>query len=482
MMIKKTERPYWDLDTVRETLDGLAKLRTRSADWEDNDYRKEYVKDRTFMLGEGLRPFYLAALRYPDLFKKRLFIKREFLLRDTERFFKLIKAKKGFYATPYVPYVKGNRQNTDFAAFVLEFCSLAYDFWQDDVKSAQRVLALSKELAQKAYRFLLKEGNQVDDENGCRWSGTEPLKRTARGRQEEPHTDTFFTSLVVLALHSTVGHAVLSLGPDEQEAVRGIIRRAGKWIAERSDGRMLTGNESRTLKHLCYTTWGLRALIETMKLQEKSVRKIIPHLANAYINSIKELIHHEGQDYWYPAGWLKIYKDSTNTATEHKERTDVGGLMLTLISLRDLVDLDARYGKLLAETNYNVIVDFVIQSVKSLRDPRKKTWFITGLNLSLNSYLVEAFLMATWRGKDFDQSVQVAAYMVKAAVIKSFEDEEILNILQDRFYRHILSLASKSTTKGQEISQPAIVSKTSDQKIEGKLQASSTSRKSSVRK
>jgi hypothetical protein len=432
------EKLTFYLQLVEEILDGLVKIRMDLGDWIDNESEKQKQQTQSFKIAECLRPFYLAALAYPDLFRKRLPIRRDVLLKDTERLFNLID-DNGFFPGPYSSLPEYKDQHTDFAAFALEFCSLVYDFWADEPKNGHHLVERSKSLARKSLDFLLDGSKHQNDEKGCRWGGTDQYFRVSN--TEELHTDTYFTSVVVIALNSTYEQLVLSLSKAEREDVRNTIGRARKWIADRFDGTFLTGDEGKTRKQLCYMTWGLRALVESYKLQPPAYQKLLPQIANNYLDEIRSrLTKSKSGDYWVKVERLPVLSGPAAIFTDYKERTDVAGILLTLTSLRSLSHLE-RF--LLEKMDYQILFEQVVNSVMKVREHETRLWLNSGTIMTINSYLVEAFLMADQRSKEFDRKIEVPGYLVRDAVRETFEEDAVLSNLQVAVYERLLSLVAE---------------------------------------
>jgi hypothetical protein len=421
------ESPY--LELAKEILTGLDKVRRDAGAWIDSESEELERETQAFKVAECLRPFYLAAHHLPNS-KEIIPLPIDILSKDTEAFFRIVK-RDGFFPSPYSPIPGATDQYIDFASFVLEFCALAYDFWQGETPRG-RLVASAKELAQTALAFLLKPEHRLSDEEGCRWGGTSKFSRFRK--TNEIYTDCYFTSNVILALHNTLEHPVLGLPLNEQDEIRNIIRQAGKWIAHRFDGQFITGDEGKTNRALLHSTWGLRALAETYHTQEPSTRKIVPSLCNAYLDVLQARLESEGLS--LQQEYLTILSEDVDAPLYYEDRSALGGILITLALLRDLTDIE----RLLEELSYNLKLEQVLNSIMMLRNPATGLWYRQGLILSIHSYLTEAFLLLHRRGKGLGRKIEISGHMVRTAVREIFSDETILAGLQEAIYQRLLRI------------------------------------------
>ncbi len=392
--------------------------------WIDSESEEQGRETQAFKLGECLRPFYQAAHEVPDAFGTPI-LARRILFRDTQSFFKLVE-RDGFFPSPYSPIPESGDQYTDFAAFVLEFCGLVNTFWRRQ-SSVSPLPSRSKTLAKKALNFLMHHDHCLEDEKNCRWGGTNKYARVKKSR--ELYTSTYFTSMVVIALTNAIKSEALNLPISKQEEVRKRIRKAGNWIVERFDGQALTGDELKTDRKTLYTTWGLRALSESYSLQDTLVRKRIPAIANAYLDSLGSI-----PQFGLEQDYVTILSAAVDVPLYYEDRSGLAGVLLTLGSLQRVPQLEA----LLIETPYSLIVEKVFNSVLSLRDPTTSLWYKQQLILSINSYLASAFLALDRSGKGLNNTVEISGFMIRRAIQETLSDEAIIAALQQTVYEKLL--------------------------------------------
>ncbi len=423
--MKNHDTPYQMI--VQEVLGSLAKVRMNAGVWQDSE-SEETKETQVFKYGECLRPFYLAARDEPQVFRPAP-LAAETLLGDTLYVLKGVK-RDGFFPSPYSQIPGGTDQYTDFAAFMLEFCTLVNDFWKAEPRQRRAVLAISEEVAQNAFEFLTKPEHMLSDEAGCRWGGTNKYGRVKKA--SEFFTDTYFTSVVLLSLHRTLEHSLLGLPPARQDQVRQLIRQAGKWIASRFDGKFLTGDEKKTNRRLVHTTWGLRALAETYHTQEPGTRQLLPTIAEAYIGTLRDLLAVE--TFTPEQEYLTILSDETDAPLYYEDRSGLGGILLALAGLRGLPDLE----KLLEGVGYSTMSERVFAALLSLRNASVGLWYDRGLILSIHSYIVEAMLILNRRGTAFGKKLEVSGHMIRGAVRETFSDEVVLASLEQAVYQRLL--------------------------------------------
>src|ERR1043166_4427285 len=116
-------------------------------------------------------------------------------------------------------------------------------------------------------------------------------------------------------------------------------------MVPRPKQNLLTGDEKHNNTSLLYTTWGLRALMETFDTQEEAIRKAVPSIVTAYVRAVTEKVEREnvtvGQEYLY------VLSPTVEERLAYEDRSDWGGIFLTLLSLRTRSEFEG----LLEETN-----------------------------------------------------------------------------------------------------------------------------------
>lgn len=439
--------------------------------WLDSESEEQARETQVFKIGECLRPFYLAAQKAPNQFDEPL-LPREILFKDTDFFLKQV-SKTGFFPSPYSPIPGSIDQYTDFAAFVLSFCGLAHEFWRDGSARGKRIVELSTAMAEKALEFLLRQENCLIDESGCRWGGTNKYRRVRK--TQEIYTDTYFTSVIVLALHEAIDNPALNLSASRKEEIRNRIRQAGKWIADRFDGQFIAGDENKANRKLLYTTWGLRALVDTHQTQDKISKKLLQAVANAYIDVLRER-----KEFTYEQEYLTILSEEVDQPLYYEDRSGLGGILLTLTSLRDVSDLE----HLLEDSSYSRLFERVFNSVMSLRNPGTGLWYNQQFILSIHSYLTEAFLTLEERSKGFGSKLEVSGYILRAAVKETLTDETIINSLQQAVYDRLLRLV-EAAEQGRTIEEEMgnlLSTKSGKETLRGKRSTSKRSRSQSNRR
>ena len=351
-----------NLQIVESILQGLSNVRLGKKGWVDSEVEILEVESLVFKKSESIRPFLLAFESYPDQFDHLTF-DNEFLLKDIDDIFKNVR-KSGFYPSPYSPIPEVDDQFTDFAAFLLDFSDLVYKFSEN-----RKIPSLSKQaqsIAQKAFNFLTDPKNFSSTDKTCCWAGTNQYFRETKVK--EYYTDTYFTSVVIIALHRVLERPVLNLSENERNKIRGIIRNAGRWITARESEGLLAGDEKRTLKKIIYSTWGIRALVETYDTQDTEVRNKTHSLVTRYIREVEGKFTEEGvslgQEYF------TILSPTVDQPLYYEDRSDWGGIFLTLISLRKVPDIEL----IVEETNYKQLVEAVYNGILSIRNPSTKLW------------------------------------------------------------------------------------------------------------
>lgn len=434
-----------NIQIVRSILNNLAKVRTQKKGWIDSEQETVERETLAFKIGESLRCFLIARALSPENFSN-LPLDKDTLHSDIRQVFTAVK-NYGFFPSPYSPIPGVNDQYTDFAAFCLEFSDLVYDY---SITSKQRQLqTLARATAKKALSFLTNPKHFRNDDEGCRWAGTVMFERTKKRKLVEYFTDVYFTSVVILALRKTLEHPVLALTEREKEKIRNLIRNSGKWLISRSEAGLLTGDEKRSMKKLIYSTWGVRALVETYDTQNEVVRRNILPVAGAYLRAIDEKIEQDsvavGQEYLY------ILSPSVDEPLHYEDRSDWGGIFLTLISLRTLPDAE----DLLEKLNYKHILDAVYNGILLLRDPVVKLWYRDYFILSIHSYLTEGFILYDKHAKDFGVELSITAGMLRKALKETLSDDFVFSTLHQVAYQQLLKSIqqikqSKAIEKGLE--------------------------------
>jgi hypothetical protein len=444
--LKERLSPY--LELVENVLSGLAKVRMDAGAWIDSESEEQARETQVFKIGECLRPFYLAAHEVPEYFANPL-LPRDLLLKDTESVLKQL-AKIGFFPSPYSPIPGSLDQYTDFAAFVLDFCGLTFEFWKETTAAGKRVAEASQAIAEKAVEFLLSPDNCLVDDNGCRWGGTKKFRR--RKRTEELYTDTYFTSVVILGLNKAVDNPSFNLSAPQKEQIRTRVHQGVQWISERFDGKLITGDEGKANRKLLYTTWGLRALVESSNGQAKHVNKrLLEAITNAYLDALREPTQLTQQQ-----EYLTVLSEEVDPPMYYEDRSGLGGILLTLASLGDVPDLE----HLLDKAAYPRLLERVFNAVLAHRNPGTGLWYNNQLILSIHSYLTEAFLLLHRRGDGFGGRLDVSGYMVRAAVKETLMDDTVISGLQQAVYDRLLRLL-EAADQGQRIEQElAVPSKT----------------------
>jgi hypothetical protein len=428
--MKSEPSPY--LGIIENILSGLAKVRMDSNGWLDSESEEQGKESQVFKIAESLRPFYLTSKFVPQHFE-HLALPRDLLIRDSEFVLRQV-AKEGFFPSPYSP-IPGSRgsldQYTDFAAFMLEFCALTHEFWNRQTGTvAKRIAALSKSLGEKAIDFLTSADNCLVDDHGCRWGGTKKFKR--KKRTVELYTDTYFTSLVVLALNKALTYDFLELPQATKDLMEERVDQGVRWIADRFDGKFITGDEQKVNRKLLYTTWGLKALLDTYNNPHKPVKKgLLEAITNVYIEALRDPKSPTQQQ-----EYLTVLSDEVDPPLYYEDRSGLGGIILTVASLSDVPDLE----HLLDETGYTRLVERILNTILGQRDASSGLWYNNQLILSIHSYLVEALLLLHRRGDGFSSRLQITGYMVRTALKETFMDDSMITILQQAIYERLLGL------------------------------------------
>jgi hypothetical protein len=417
---------------VETILKSLAESRVSRGGWYDSEEEVTAVESLAFKIGESIKPFLLARMHDPEYFAS-IPLNKDVLDADIIKVLNSVK-KKGFYPSPYSQIPDVDDQYTDFAAFCLEFSDLVYEYAEQS--HLIKLSRLAQSVAKQSLSFLIDQKNYFSDIKGCRWAGTSAYLREKKVK--EYYTDVYFTSVVIIAFRKVLERPVLTLNEREKDKLRGLIRNGGRWIVGRAtDDNLLTGDERKSVKKLIYTTWGLRALVETNDTQEEMVRSQINPIITAYLREIDGKLDRDsvslGQEY------LTILSPTVNEPLYYEDRSDWGGILLTLISLRQLPAVDA----LLETTNYKILLDTVYNGLLVLRNPNSKLWYKDKFILSIHSYLIEAFLSYEKFSKDFGVEIGITSVMLRQAIKEALLDESLISALQHSVYSRLSGLSKK---------------------------------------
>lgn len=420
---------------IHSLLKALAETRIERGGWFDSEEEEVEQESLVFKIAESIKPFLFAfhfnKSDYP------IFLEEKILNEDIKKV--LIKVQKiGFYPSPYSPIPDVDDQYMDFAAFMLEFCDLVYDYAKD--KNNQLLVELSKTIAKKAYSFITKVEHFLTDDQGSRWAGTNLFSR--KRRIVEYYTDTYFTSIVIIALRKVLEKSVLSLNEKEKDKVRRLIRQAGKWIINRADADLLTGDEAKSIKKLIYTTWGVRALVETFDNQDDDTRRKLVPIATKYIKTVD--IKREKDSVSLGQEYLTILSPEVETPLYYEDRSDWGGIFLTLLSLRKFPNQNLE--STLDTLNYQLLLDAINNDLILLRDPTSKLWYKGKLILSIHSYLIEGFLLYGLFTKEFGTLNNITVPMIRRAIKESLNEDQVVISVQQIFYNKLLAIVNEKKT------------------------------------
>ncbi|MGA9363628.1 MAG: hypothetical protein WBW16_04595 [Bacteroidota bacterium] len=373
-----------------------------------------------FKIAESLRCFLLMWENQKEI---ELPLEDKTLHKDISKVLNAVRVH-GFYPSPYSPIPDVKDQYTDFAAFCLEFCDLVHGY--AEAKGIRNVQQLSSVIARKAFAFLTNKKHYKEDAKGCRWAGTNKIERKTKAT--EYYTDAYFTSIAIIALRRVLAKPVLGLRDPQRDRVRSLIRSAGRWIVSRQDAGLLTGDENKSIKKLIYTTWGLRALVETFDIQDDDVRAQVRTLATEYLKAIRLKRDRDtvslGQEY------LTILSPSVDAPLYYEDRSDWGGILLALLSLRKVSSLDSIFDS----DAYNELIQSIYTDLLLLRDPVTKLWYKGKLILSIHAYLVEGFLLYKPSGREFGSVVNITPNQLRRALKETVGDESFLSTMHDLVY------------------------------------------------
>ncbi len=228
---------------------------------------------------------------------------------------------------------------------------------------------------------------------------------------------------------------VLKLGESRKEEIKQRIKDASRWIVGRFDDQLITGGEDRSNRKLLYTTWGLRALVETLSIQDKSTKAAVPEIAIAYLNALNDR-----RSFAYEQEYLTILSQEVDQPLYYEDRSGLGGILLTLASLRGSSELE----RILEEHSYSSLLDRVLNSILGLRDSSIGLWYNQQFILSIHSYLTEAFLRLDRYTKGVGSKLEVSGYLLRMAVKETLMDETVINSLQTAIYDRVLRFVEKA--------------------------------------
>ncbi len=421
-------------DLLSSMLKALASMRTEKGAWIDAE--DESSGTLVFKLGEGLRPFLLVGTS-----KALAGVARghspAFVLEDSRTFLKIIK-RDGYFPSPYSP-VESRDQYTDLAAFVIEFCDLVQ---RHPATSQDRyILRTAPGVKRDALAFLTSNANFVETEEGIRWAGTTTTVLPVKGNAKQDFTNTYFTAVALLALHRTHEANAAAETLDDAD-LSALIQKAGRWIAGREKGGLLTGDQARTSQQLFYTTWGLRALAVTYDSQEASTQNVAKAVAPAYVDMVASQAR-EGvriiQDY------VPVCSTELRTALSYEERAAWAGIALCLSSLSGPQEIRA----VLDGTNYRAVFDQVLSGLVALREPGRDIWYKDFPIVSIHSYIAELLVGLATAPTSLDYSFEITAGVVARGVREALGDARIVKALEEVLYARLRALADERLKRQQ---------------------------------
>jgi len=414
------------LKIVESILISLARKRTvDNNNWTDSEEEDLEIETSVFKKAEGLYCFLLAKSLKPDDFSESI-LDKGILINDLKDILNVIK-KDGFYPSPYsqIPGATDD-QYTEFAAFSLDFCALVFsEFKKDD-----KLCALSKEISKKALSFLINPDNFLLDDKGCRWGGTTQFRRTKIVKQL--FTDTYFTSQVLLSLSKIIDHPVLKLNEAKKEEIKKVIQNGCKWLISRIKNNQIYGGEDKDDDRLVYTTWGLKALVETKNYHSEDYNEILKPVITKYVNDIDAKIEKEGVtigQIFFTVLSLSI----DDNPISYDDRSDWGGVFLALISLRKVQDFEA----ILEEASYFQVLEKVYNGILLMRNGITNLWYKDYFIISIHNILIEAFIEFDLIIKDFSFVIEVSPSMIRRAIKETLSDDNTITIIQNDIYKKL---------------------------------------------
>ncbi len=421
------------LATLKSMLKSLAMSRIQNKSW--NDSEEEVSETQVFKIGEALRPFYFVAAHEFDQ-QIEIPLDKTYLNHDTSSFFSTV-IKEGFFPSPYSA-VSSNDQYTDFAAFIIDFADLVLRYPDSSDLNEKTIKKPAKSCLLKAIDFLIDSQTYLEDENGVRWAGTAtPSRVIKKGKVRQNFTNTYFTSIVVLALNRAHEISTLVLPQDKKEKITDLIRKAGKWIASRENKGLLSGDDNGELRQLFYTTWGIRALAETYHLQEAPVRDLLKAVAATYVETLDQALAKNpvqiSQDY------IQVFSTELETLLPYEERSSWTGTLLALISLSRVQELEA----IIEATSFSKVLDSVFNGVMALRDPATNLWYQGYFIISIHSYLAEILTRLSGLPPRLLYSFEVTASLSDRIVQETLSDLRLLKLMQQLVYEKMSRLATR---------------------------------------
>jgi hypothetical protein len=432
-MIELKEARSGSVRIVDSILGSLTTLRVRDGDWLDSEEEDSEIDTSVFKKAEAIRCFLIARQLKPSEFSS-VPIAQDILIPDIISILEIIE-RDGFYPSPYSlnPGATDDKY-TEFAAFCLDFCELAFTQYGSQ---NQDLSARCSHVSKSAISFLTNPNHYLKDRKGCRWGGTSLF--TIKRPVKQLLTDAYFTSQVLIALAKTIDSQLLNLKERKKEEVRELIADGCDWIVNQIDGKTIIGNESeRKDDRLVYTTWGIRALVETVKYHRQDYIETIKALIPNYIKEIKSKIAKDGikvgQVYFNV-----ISETNDGRAALYDDRTDWGGIFMTLVSLKRNKEFDS----LLDETDYYSLLERVYNGILALRADNNSLWYTDYYIISIHHLLVEAYLSFDVLIKEVTFDINVTPKMINKAVKDTLTQDTTIALLQKEISRRLQEMAKR---------------------------------------
>lgn len=413
---------------VESILTSLKNLRENDQDWMDGEEEDEEIESSVFKKAEALKCFLLAK-QYNILSP----LSDKVLTEDILNVLNEVK-KNGFYPSPY-SYLPSavDDQYTDFAAFCINFCDLAYNAF----KNHQEITNLSKEISKRAIQFLTSETNYAHDKDGIRWGGTTMYMK--KKMVKEYFTDVYFTSQVLISLSNILTRSISSLKSDKRESIVKIINEGIAWIIGRIKNNVICGNEEKNDTKLIYTTWGLKAYIETLPYQDKDNLELMKQVVTQYIRDIGKKVDEKGVK--IEQIYLAVLSPTNDgRPTSYDDRTGWGGVFLTLVSLKKIKEFET----LLEEVNYYKVLEKVYYGILALRNNTTKLWYNDFYIISIHSLIIEGFLEFEKHIKDFSFELKLTSGMIRRAIKETLQDELVVSTIQQTVYSKLQEFSQKA--------------------------------------